>query len=90
MAADKDFLEQVQQRAVRMVSELKGASYEEQLKALVERCHQADMQMVHRRMHRKSDLEPKKWFEMRGGTVHATRCTVVETSLASKSGREGY
>ena len=48
-AADKDILENVQRRAIRMVTGLKSASYEERLQeldmtTLAERRHQADMQ----------------------------------------------
>ena len=49
--ADKDILENVQRRAVRMVSGLKSAEYKERLKelditTLEEKRHQADMLYV--------------------------------------------
>ena len=51
-AADKAVLEQVQRRAIRMVSGLRGQEYEDRLKelgltTLEERSHQADMAMAY-------------------------------------------
>ena len=51
--ADREVLEQVQKRAIRMVSGLSGREYEDRLAELVlttleERLHQADMAMVYK------------------------------------------
>ncbi len=62
-AADKECLERIQKRAVRMVSGLRAVEYEQRLEelslsTLEERRHQADMQMVHKIMHKESGLDP--------------------------------
>jgi hypothetical protein len=67
-AADKNVLERVQQRAVKMVSGLQSKVYEDRLKelglqTLEERRHQADMVMVHKIMHGVGGLNPATWFE---------------------------
>ena len=67
-AEDKQVLERVQQRAVRMVSGLTSREYEDRLKelglkTLEERRHLADMAIVHKIMHRMGGLEPETWFE---------------------------
>ena len=51
--ADREVLEQVQKRAIRMVSDLSGREYEDRLAelgltTLEERLHQADMAMVYK------------------------------------------
>ena len=51
--ADREVLEQVQKRAIRMVSGLRGREYEDRLAelgltTLEERLHQADMAMVYK------------------------------------------
>ncbi len=56
---DRNCLEKVQQRAVRMVSGLKSNVYEERLRelnlpTLLERRHQADMAMVHKILQRRA------------------------------------
>jgi hypothetical protein len=68
---DKSCLEKVQQRAVRQVSGLSSATYEEKLlelglPTLEERRHQADMCMVHKILHGKGELKADTWFERDG------------------------
>jgi ribonuclease P/MRP protein subunit RPP40 len=75
--ADIDCLERVQKRAVKMVSGLRETEYSMRLKelglaTLEERRHRADMQMVHKIMHRESGLDPGTWFERARDAVHAT------------------
>jgi hypothetical protein len=59
---DRNCLEKVQQRAIKMVSGLKSNIYEERLRELnlpilLERRHQMDMAMVHKILHGKGGLE---------------------------------
>jgi hypothetical protein len=54
-----------------MVSGLRAVEYEQRLEELglstqEERRHQADMQMVHKIMHKESGLDPQTWFESAG------------------------
>ena len=58
---DKDMLENVQRRAVKMISGLRGDSYEERLKelgltSLEERRHRADTALMHSVMHGRTDI----------------------------------
>ncbi len=51
-----------------MVSGLQKQEYEERLKelgltSLAERCHRADMHMVHKIMKNENGLSPTTWFE---------------------------
>jgi ribonuclease P/MRP protein subunit RPP40 len=59
---DRNCLEKVQQRAIKMVFGLKSNIYEERLRelnmpTLLERRHQADMVMVHKILHEKGGLD---------------------------------
>ena len=84
-------MEKVQQRAIKMVSGLRGRTYEERLReldltTLEERRHQADMAMVHKIVHRQSGLEPETWFEM-AGTRRNTRSAANPLNIAVRNGR---
>ena len=88
---DKNCLEKVQQRAIAMVSGLRGRGYEERLAelgltTLEERRHQADMAMVHRIVHGQSGLEPETWFEMAGARRN-TRSAADPLNILVKTGR---
>ena len=68
-AADKDILENVQRRVVKMVSGLKSADYEGRLKelgitTLEERRHQADMLYVYKVLTGREDVDKCQWFTM--------------------------
>jgi hypothetical protein len=88
---DKACLEKVQQRAVKMVSGLRGRTYEERLRelnitTLEERRHQADMAMVHKIVHGRSGLVPETWFEMVGAR-RSTRSAADPLNIVVRSGR---
>jgi hypothetical protein len=90
--ADRETLEKVQKRAVKMVSGLKGESYEDRLKeleltTLEERRHQADMQMVHKIMNGYAELDPETWFERETEPVHATRSVTDPLNIKFSTGR---
>jgi hypothetical protein len=92
MAADKECLEKVQKRAVKMVSGHKATEYELRLKelglvTLEERRHRADMQMVHKIMHGESGLQSNTWFESASGTAHATLSGADPLNIKCKTGR---
>jgi len=89
---DRNCLEKVQQRAVKMVSGLKSNIYEERLRelnlpTLLERRHQADMAMVHKILHGKGGLDHTTWFEKAEDGVRATRSTADPYNLRVKHGR---
>ncbi len=90
--ADRETLEKVQKRAVKMVSGLKGESYEDRLKeleltTLEERRHQADMQMVHKIMNGYAELDPETWFERETVPVHATRSVTDPLNIKFSTGK---
>jgi hypothetical protein len=90
--ADIDCLERVQKRAVKMVSGLRETEYSLRLKelglaTLEERRHRADMQMVHKIMHRESGLDPGTWFERARDAVHATRSGADPLNIKNMTGR---
>jgi hypothetical protein len=77
-AADKESLEKVQKRAVRMVSGLKSDNYEERLRelgmaTLEERRHQIDMQQTHKILHGVDRVKKETWFTMAGDGQRMTR-----------------
>ena len=66
---DKKVLEQVQQRAVRMISNLASRTYEDRLKevgltTLVERRRRGDMITMYRIMTGKDKVDPGLWFNL--------------------------
>ena len=73
-AADKDLLENVQRRAVRMVSGLKSANYEDRLRelnitTLEEKRHQVHMLYVYKVLTGREDIDKGQWFTMRTRTA---------------------
>ena len=79
--ADKDLLEKVQMRAVRMVSGLEGKTYEERLSecgltTLEDRRMRGDMIEVFKILHGLEDVERSTWFKMTmEGASYNTRKT---------------
>ena len=77
--ADKDLLEAVQKRAVRMVSGLQGKEYKDRLEelgltTLEDRRVRGDMIEVWKILHGKEDVLPGTWFSMASeGATHITR-----------------
>ena len=79
-AQDKEFLEKVQQRAIKMISGLRASEYEDRLKelgltTLEERRHQADMAMVYKVLTGTEQVDPTEWFNMAGEAARATQAT---------------
>ena len=77
-AVDKDILENVQRRVVKMVSGLKSADYEGRLKelgitTLEERRHQADMLYVYKVLTGREDVDKCQWFTMATEAARTTR-----------------
>jgi len=69
LEADKEVLEKVQMRAVRMVSGLEGHTYEERLNklgltTLEERRHQQDMLQAHKILSGSDKVNSETWFAM--------------------------
>jgi len=76
--ADIECLEQVQKRAVGMVSGLRSHRYEDRLvelgmTTLVERRHQTDMLQVYKILTSKDKVNSEQWFEMMGNGDRVTR-----------------
>ena len=91
-AADKGVLENVQRRAVRMVSGLRSADYEGRLKklnmtSLEERRHQADMQYVYKVLTGREDVDRDQWFTMASESVRTTRVTSHKLNVRVRHGR---
>jgi len=89
--ADKDVLERVQQRAIKMVSGLRSREYGERLKelgmqTLEERRHQADMLMVQKIMHGKGGLNAETWF-VRADDQRNTRSAADPLGIKKSFGR---
>ena len=84
--ADKNLLESVQKRAVRMVSGLSGRGYEERLKeigltTLEARRVRGDMIEVWKILHGREDVNPETWFSLVGGKERETRINDHRTTL---------
>ena len=91
-AQDKEILEKVQQRAIKMISGLKAKEYADRLKelemtSLEERRHQADMTMVYKDLTGKDQVDPTEWFTMAGEAARATRATADPLNIKVKHGR---
>ncbi len=90
--ADKEILERVQKRAVKMVTGLRETEYKERLKemgllTLEERRHQADMHMVHKMLHAESGMDPEHWFEKASAGEQVTRRAADPFNIKPKYGR---
>jgi hypothetical protein len=75
---DKDVLEMVQKRAVRMISGLQGKEYVDRLKevgltTLEARRDRGDLIEVWGILHGKKDVDPTTWFRMASEGAHRTR-----------------
>ena len=91
-AADKAVLENVQKRAIRMVSGLGSAEYEHRLNelgmtTLEERRHQADMQYMYKILTGREDVDRGEWFTMASEASRATRSTAHNLNVRVKHGR---
>jgi ribonuclease P/MRP protein subunit RPP40 len=89
---DRNCLEKVQQRAVKMISGLKSNIYKERLRelnlqTLSESRHQADMAMVHKILHGRGGLDYTTWFEKAENGPRATSSTADPYNLKVKHGR---
>ena len=90
--ADREVLEQVQKRAIRMVSGLRGRENEDSLAelgltTLEERRHQADMTMVYKILTHKEDVDPADWFAMASQAARVTRTAADPFYVIVKHGR---
>jgi ribonuclease P/MRP protein subunit RPP40 len=75
---DKECLEQVQKRAMRIVRGLKSDRYEERLKeigltTLEERRHRLDMVQTYKILTGKENVKSDSWFQLASGAARATR-----------------
>jgi hypothetical protein len=75
---DKECLERVQKKAIRMVSGLESGNYEERLRelgltTLEERRHRLDMAQTFKIVRRKENVERETWFKMACEGARATR-----------------
>ena len=91
-AQDKEALEKVQKRAIKMISGLKAREYEDRLKelgltTLEERRHQADMAMVYKVLTGQEQVDPADWFNTAGEAARATRATADPLNIRVKHGR---
>jgi len=91
-AADKEVLERVQERAVKMVSGLRTHTYEDRLKelemtTLEERRHQADMAMVYKILSGKEKVDPGEWFTMAAEGGRRTRVAADPLNVTIRHGR---
>ena len=83
---NKKVLEQVQQRAIRMISNLKGRVYEDRLRevgltTLVERRRRGDMITMYRLMSGKDRVDSNLWFDMANQREGATSTRQVRGHL---------
>ena len=89
---DKELLENVQKRAMRMILGLRSELYEDRLKelgltSLEERRHRADMALVHSVMHGRTDISTEDWFERADTGIRATRTATGALNVRPKHGR---
>jgi hypothetical protein len=75
---NKEYLERVQWKEIRMVSGLESGNYEERLrelglKTLEERRHRLDMVQTFKIVKGKENVEQETWFQMASDGVRATR-----------------
>ena len=80
---DKEVMEKVQKRLIRMISDKKGSSYEERLKnigltSLADRRERGDMIQTFRTMTGLDNVDKAAWFQFRSASnARATRSTVT-------------
>jgi hypothetical protein len=90
--ADKTVLERIQQRAVSMISGLKGATYEEKLAelgltTLEERRHQTDMLQTFKIMRGFDNVDSATWFQRVDTSVRTTRSAADPLNLRAQPAR---
>ena len=91
--ADKDMLEKVQRRAVRMVSGLTGSTYEERLQelgllSLEDRRRQYDLVQTFKIVRGFDDVSASTWFNLMGDNpTRVTRNTVDPLNIVRKNPR---
>jgi hypothetical protein len=90
--ADKAVLEKIQQRAVAMISGLKGNSYEERLRelgltTLEERRHQADMVQTFKILRGFDKVKSDTWFQRVETTGRVTRSAADPLNLRQQAAR---
>ncbi len=91
-AADRATLEKVQIRMIKMVTGLKGQTYEERLAelgmfSLEERRHQADMIQVYKIVHGHDHVDGSHWFRHVSGDIHMTRSAGDSLNLVQSRSR---
>jgi len=89
---DKECLEKVQKRAIRMVSGLKSESYEDRLKelgltTLEERRHQIDMAQVYKILNGKDRVDWNSWFRLARDGPRETRRAADPLNLQLRPAR---
>ena len=89
---DKDLLENVQKRAVKMNTGLRSELYEDRLMelgltSLEERRHRANMALVHSVMHGRTDISVEDWFQRADTGARATRAATGALNERPKHGR---
>ncbi len=92
LEADKSCLEKIQQRAVSMISGLKGATYEEKLKeigltTLEERRHQADMLQAFKIIRGFDKVDSSTWFQRVDASIRTTRSAADPLNLRPQAAR---
>ena len=90
--ADKSCLEKIQQRAVSMISGLKGATYEEKLReigltTLEERRHQADMLQAFKIIRGFDKVDSTTWFQRVDASIRTTRSAADPLNLRPQAAR---
>ena len=90
--ADRETLEKVQMKAIKMVSGLNGRTYEERLAelgmvSLTERRHQTDISQVYRIIHGQDKVEPDQWFKFVNNVGAVTRRTADPLNLVQSRSR---
>lgn len=90
--ADKNTLEKVQIRAVRMVSGLRGKTYEEKLAelgmtTLEERRHVVDMVQVFKIVHKHDNVDGAQWFQHVSREGYQTRAVADPLNLVQNRSR---
>ena len=86
---DKKQLEKVQERLVRMISDIKGATYEEKLKdagltTLVKRRERGDAIQAFKTIKDFSRVKTDKWFEFEAESARPTRSNTLITEEGEK------
>jgi hypothetical protein len=89
---DKECLERVQMRAVRMVSSLRGTSYKEKLKeigftTLKEHRHRLDVIQTYKIVSGKEKVESSTWFQMASESIRTTRQAADPLNLRPTSAK---